>query len=311
MAGNNHTTVTEFILSGLMDYPELQVPLFVAFLIIYFVTIMGNLGMVMLIRINSQLHTPMYFFLSNLSLVDFCYSSSITPKMLVNILSGRKVMPYAQCVAQFSFFATFVGSECFLLAAMAYDRYVAICSPLLYRVVMSRRVCILLVTVSYIGGVINSLVHKGSLLSLSFCGPNIINHFFCDIPPLLKLSCSDTHTSEFLLFTFSGIIAIFTILTIIISYLLILSAILQIHSTEGRHKVFSTCTSHLTAVSLLYGSLTFIYIQPSSRYSLEQEKVVSVFYTMVIPMLNPLIYSLRNKDVKDALRRTVYQKIFS
>ncbi|XP_062434044.1 olfactory receptor 5J3-like [Rhea pennata] len=307
MNGNNHTVVTEFILLGLTDHLEWQMAFFVVFLGIYILTLLGNIGLILIIKINTQLHTPMYFFLSNLSLIDLCYSSSITPKTLVSFLSKSKAVSHAQCFAQFSFFAAFVGSECLLLAVMAYDWFVAICKPLLYMVAMSRKVCIFLSAGSFIGGFVNSLVHTSSLVSLSFCGPNIIHHYFCDFPPLLKLACSDTQTAEVLLFTFSGTIAGVTILTILISYLYIFSTILQIQTSKGKHKAFSTCVSHLITVTLLYGSLSFIYMQPSSRYSFQQEKIVSVFYTLLTPILNPLVCSLRNKEVKDALRRAVSQ----
>uniref|UniRef100_A0A8C4KLM7 Olfactory receptor n=1 Tax=Dromaius novaehollandiae TaxID=8790 RepID=A0A8C4KLM7_DRONO len=291
MNRNNHTVVTKFILQGLTDHLEWQMALFAVFLGIYVLSLVGNIGLILLIKVNTQLHTPMYFFLSNLSLTDLCYSSSVAPKTLVSFLSESKVVPYAQCFAQFSFFAAFLGSECFLLAVMAYDRFVAICNSLLYMVAM--------------GGVVNSLVHTSSLLSLSFYRPNIIHHYFCDLPALLKLACSDMQTTKVLLFAFSGTIAGITILTILISYLYIFSTILQIQTSKGKYKAFSTCVSHLTAVTLLYGYLSFVYMQPSSRYSLQQEKIVSVFYTLLTPMLNPLVYSLRNKEVKDALRRTV------
>ncbi|XP_025069668.1 olfactory receptor 1052-like [Alligator sinensis] len=305
MDGSNYTMVTHFILLGLTDRSELQIPLFVLFLLVYIITLIGNLGMIVLIWIDPRLHTPMYFFLSNLSVVDLCYSSVFAPKMLVNFLVEKKMISYSACLSQYFFFVVFVTTEGFLLAAMAYDRYIAICNPLLYTAVMSRTPCIQLVSISYIGGLFNSLTHTCGLLRLSFCGPNIIKHYFCDFPPLLKLSCSDTHTNEIVLLAFSGVIAFLTLLTVIISYMYILSAILRIHSAEGRCKAFSTCTSHLTAVIVFYGSITFSYIQPSSSYSLEQEKISAVFYTLVIPMLNPLIYSLRNKEVKDSLRRTI------
>ncbi|XP_006032281.1 olfactory receptor 1052-like [Alligator sinensis] len=305
MDRDNQTTVTEFILLGLTDNPQLRVFLFVLFFMIYVTTLVGNFGV---IRVNPQLHTPMYFFLSNLSILDLFYSSVSAPRLLIDFLMERKNISYGACIAQFYFFALLVATEAFLLAVMAYDRYVAICNPLLYTVAMPRRVCIQLVAGSYIGGLTNSLVHTCGLLGLSFCGPNVIKHFFCDLPPLLELACSDTHKNETLLLVFSGAISAFSLSMIIISYLYILSAILRIRSAEGRRKAFSTCTSHLTAVTVFYGSITFSYLQPSSSYSLEQEKVSSVFYSLVVPMLNPLIYSLRNKEVKDTLRRSIAGK---
>ncbi|XP_037697008.1 olfactory receptor 1052-like [Choloepus didactylus] len=308
MAVWNHTGVKEFLLIGLTENPNLQIPLFVLFTLIYFITLVGNWGMIILIWLNSQLHTPMYFFLSNLSFCDICYSTVIAPKMLVNFLSEYRSSTFSVCVLQSFFFAVYVTTEVILLAMMAYDRYVAIANPLLYTVIMTQRVCIQLVLTSYLGGLINSMTHTIGLLKLDFCGPNIVNHYFCDVPPLLRLSCSDVHTNEMLLLIFSGVIVMFTFIIIMVSYICIIIAIQRIRSAEGRCKAFSTCASHLTAVTLLYGSVTFSYIQPSSQYSLEQEKVSAVFYTLVIPMLNPLIYSLRNKDVKDAAKRTIWWK---
>uniref|UniRef100_A0A8C9DJG7 Olfactory receptor n=1 Tax=Prolemur simus TaxID=1328070 RepID=A0A8C9DJG7_PROSS len=310
MAEENFTVVTEFILLGLTDRAELKVLLFVLFLVIYATTLVGNLGMIFLIQITPKLHTPMHFFLSCLSFVDACYSSVIAPKMLTNFLVVRETISFSACIVQHSFFGVFITTEGFLLSAMAYDRYAAIVNPLLYSTAMSKRKCIGLVMGSCIGGMINSLTHTISLGRLS-CGPNVVSHFFCDIPPLLKLSCSDTSLNELLLLIFSGVIAMCTFLIVIISYIFIAVAILRIRSASGRQKAFSTCASHLTAVIIFYGTLSFNYIQPSSQYSVEQEKVVSVFYTLVIPMLNPLIYSLRNKEVKDAVKRVIETKRFS
>ncbi|XP_030417670.1 olfactory receptor 1019-like isoform X1 [Gopherus evgoodei] len=307
----NHTTVTEFILLGLTHCPEVEVVLFVLFLAIYVTTLVGNIGIIMLIHINSCLHTPMYFFLSNLAFLDLSYSSAIAPKMLVNFLAQSKTISFTCCAMQMYLFAAFADAECLILAAMAYDRYVAVCNPLLYMPIMSRRVCVSLIAGAYISGSVSSLIHTSSTFSLSFCGSNVINHFFCDIPPLLALSCSDTHINELLLFSLCGFIQTSTFLVILISYAYVLAAILRIHSTEGRHKAFNTCTSHLIAVALFYGTLLFMYLRPSSSYSLDADKVVSVFYTVVFPMLNPLIYSLRNKEVKEALIRIVEKKQFS
>ncbi|VFV39717.1 low quality protein: olfactory [Lynx pardinus] len=310
MLESNYTMPTEFLLVGFTDYLPLRVTLFLVFLIVYTLTVVGNLGLIILVHINPSLQTPMYYFLSNLSFLDICYSTAITPKMLVNFLAYRKsISPYG-CALQMFFFGCFADAECLILAAMAYDRYAAICNPLLYSTLMSRRVCICFVVLAYFRGLINSLTHTIGLVKLSFCGPNIISHFFCDLPPLLKLSCSDTSLNELLLLIFSGIIAIVTFLTVMISYIFIVAAILRIRSAAGRQKAFSTCASHLTAVTLFYGSVSFSYIQPSSQYSLEQEKVVSVLYTLVIPMLNPMIYSLRNKEVKDAVKKAIEMKYF-
>ncbi|XP_069326086.1 olfactory receptor 5J2-like [Eulemur rufifrons] len=306
----NFTVVTEFILLGLTDSAQLKVVFFVLFLVIYTITLVGNLGMICLIRITPKLHTPMYFFLGCLSLVDACYSSAIAPKMLVNLRAVKGTISFSACMVQHLCFGVFVTTEGFLLSVMAYDRYVAIVNPLLYPVAMSKRKCVGLVAGSWTCGIINSLIHTISLGRLSFCRLNIVRHFFCDIPSLLKLSCSDTSMNELLLLTFSGVIAMATFLIVIISYIFIVFAILRIGSAAGRQKAFSTCASHLTAVTIFYGTLSFNYIQPSSQYSVEQEKVVSVFYTLVIPMSNPLIYSLRNKDVKDAVKRAMEMKSF-
>ncbi|XP_004620489.3 olfactory receptor 1020-like [Sorex araneus] len=303
----NHTTVTEFILLGFRDHPELQWILFVVFLVIYMITFFGNLGMILLIKIDSHLHTPMYFFLSNLSLVDFCYSSVIVPNMLVNFWVENPVISFNGCATQFFFFGSFAGIEGFLLAVMAYDRYVAVCKPLLYTVTMSPQLNVFLVLATYLAGFVNAAIHTGLTFQLSFCRSNIINHFFCDTPPLLKLSCTDTHINEIIIFAFASFNELSCLLTILISYLYILMAILRIRSAEGRLKAFSTCASHLMAVTIFFGTILFMYLRPSSSYSMDQDKVVSVFYTVVIPMLNPLIYSLRNKEVKASARK-LFQK---
>ncbi|ERE78402.1 olfactory receptor [Cricetulus griseus] len=247
----------------------------------------------------------MYLFLSHLAFVDIGYSSSVTPIMLRGFLEKETFILVAGCVAQLCSVVTFGTAECFLLAAMAYDRYVAICSPLLYSTQMSSTVCILLVGASYLGGCVNAWTFTGCLLNLSFCGPNKVNHFFCDYSPLLKLSCSHDFSSEIIPAISSGSIIVVTVFIIALSYVYILVSILKMRSTEGRHKAFSTCTSHLTAVTLFYGTITFIYVMPKSIYSTDQNKVVSVFYTVVIPMLNPIIYSLRNKDVKEAIKKLI------
>ncbi|XP_037363774.1 olfactory receptor 8D4-like [Talpa occidentalis] len=311
MGIRNQSTVTEFFLSGLTDQPELQLPLFFLFLGIYIVTVVGNLGMISIIGLSSQLHIPMYYFLSSLSFLDFCYSTVIVPKMLVGFLSRDKAISYSECMTQLFFFCIFVISECYMLAAMAYDRYVAICSPLLYNVIMSPRVCSLLVAAVFSVGFTDAMIHGGCILRLDFCSSNVIQHYFCDIVPLIKLSCSSTYIDELLIFVIGGFNMVTTSVTIIISYAFILSSILRIPSKEGRSKAFSTCSSHLTAVLIFYGSLMSMYLKPTSSSSAIQEKVTSVFYTTVIPMLNPLIYSLRNKEVKSALMKLLERKISS
>ncbi|KAM9147506.1 olfactory receptor-like protein OLF1 [Pangshura tecta] len=305
MEKGNHSEVTEFILSGLTDRLELQIPLFVVFLLIYGVTLVGNWGMILLITIDPRLHTPMYFFLSNLSFCDLCYSSIISPKMLLNFLAERKSISYTACAMQLYLSIVFGDVECLLLAVMAYDRYVAICNPLLYTVTMSRQLCKQLVALVYAVGMVDSMINTFFIFRLSFCSSNIINHFFCDIPPLLALSCSDTGIKEIVMFTLACCIIVSSFLTVLLSYVYIISTILQIRSTEGRHKAFSTCTFHLTAVSLYFGTLLFMYLRPTSSYSMDTDKVATVFYTLVSHMLNPLIYSLRNTEVKDALRRAM------
>ncbi|NWW89993.1 O1052 protein, partial [Rhynochetos jubatus] len=310
-AQGNHTMVTQFVLLGLTCEPKLQAPLFIIFLLIYLLTLMINLGLITLIKTNPRLHTPMYFFLCNLSVIDLCSSSVFSPKLLIGFLVEKKTISYSACFVQHFFFLVFVTTEVFLLAVMAYDRYVAICNPLLYAISMPKRVCVQLVAVSYVGGILNSLTQTCCLLPLSFCGPNVINHFFCDTNPLLKLTCSDNHLNELLLMTFNTTISIFVLFIIILSYVYILCSILRIRSAKGRHKAFSTCASHLLIVALLYVPAGLSHMQPGSKYSLETEKLTAVFYTLIVPMLNPLIYSLRNREVKDALRKATANSIFT
>ncbi|XP_068930622.1 olfactory receptor 5p57-like isoform X2 [Petaurus breviceps papuanus] len=306
--GNNCTAVKEFIILGLTDDPTLCVILFVIFLGVYAVTLVGNLSIITLIRISSQLHIPMYLFLSHLAFIDTAYSSSVTPVMLKNFLVDKTIIPLGGCLAQMFCGATFGTAECFLLSVMAYDRYMAICNPLLYSTNMSTRVCTQLLITSYLGSCINAWIFIGCLLNRSFCGSNKINHFFCDYSPVLKLSYSQDDLAEILPSGSTGSIIMITVLIIIISYVYILFSVLKIRSTEGRSKAFSTCTSHLTAVTLFYGTLTFIYVMPKSSYSTDVNKVMSVFYIVMIPMLNPLIYSLRNNEVKGALRKLMSKK---
>uniref|UniRef100_A0A8D2CUF9 G-protein coupled receptors family 1 profile domain-containing protein n=1 Tax=Sciurus vulgaris TaxID=55149 RepID=A0A8D2CUF9_SCIVU len=269
-----------FTLQGFSDYPELKVPLFMVFLTIYSVTVVGNIGMMAIIKINPKLHTPMYFFLSHLSFVDFCYSSTIAPNMLVNLVAEDRSISFSECVIQFFFFCTFVVTESFLLAVMAYDRFVAIYNPLLYTVAMSQKLCAVLVAGSYFSS-------------------------------LLSLSCSDSHINSLLLFVFATFNEVSTLLIILTSYVLILVTILKMPSARGRHKAFSTCASHLTAISIFHGTILFLYCVPNSKNSRHTVKVASVFYTVVIPMLNPLIYSLRNKDVKDTVSKVLGSKVSS
>ncbi|XP_074852212.1 olfactory receptor 5AR1-like [Carettochelys insculpta] len=305
MEEGNHSVVTEFILSGLTDRPELQVPLFALFLLIYVITLVGNGGMVLLIIIDPRLHNPMYFFLSSLSLCDLCYSSVISPKMLMNFLAKWQSISYTACAMQMYFVIFFQDIECLLLAVMAYDRYVAICNPLGYRVTMSRQRCNQLVAGVYVVGLVDSSILTCFTFQLSFCSSNIINHFCCDIPPLLALSCSDTRVSEIVIFASMCYIVVSSVVTVLLSYVYIIFTILQIRSAEGRRKAFSTCTCHLIAVVMFHGTLLFMYFRPSSSYSMDTDKIASVFYTLVIPMLNPLIYSLRNTEVKSAVSKVM------
>ncbi|XP_035883482.1 olfactory receptor 5L1-like [Phyllostomus discolor] len=305
----NCTAVTEFILLGLSDAPELRVFLSLLFLLIYGVTFLANLGMIALIQASSQLHTAMYFFLSHLSLVDFCYSTAILPKMLFNMLNKDKTISFLGCMIQFYLFGTFVITDVFLLAVMAYDRFVAICSPLLYMVTMSQKLRMVLVSSCYLGGTVCSLIHLCLALEIPSYRSNVINHFFCDLPPLLSLACSDVTVNELLVYIVASFIEILTVVVILTSYLFILISILRMRSAEGRRKAFSTCASHLTAIVVLQGTILFTYCRPSSGNSLDADKVASVFYTVVIPMLNPLIYSLRNKDVKEALKKVLGSKL--
>lgn len=305
MDEDNCTVVTEFILVGFTYRYDLQIFLFVVFLLVYMITVTGNIGIIVVVRTDSRLHTPMYFFLSNLSFLDLCYSSVITPNMLMSFLSYRKTISYVGCFTQLYFYAVCSTAECYLLAMMAYDRYAAICNPLLYTVIMSQRLCTWMVFASYLAGFLNATIHTASGLRVLFGDSNVIDHFFCDGPPLMKLACSDTNLNQILTFAFVGFNEVTTTSIVLISYLCIFCTIFRIHSNKGRQKAFSTCTSHLTAVSLFYGTLLFMYLRPSSSYSMEEDKIVAVFYTVVIPLVNPLIYSLRNKDVKDAFRRAI------
>ncbi|KFO21772.1 olfactory receptor 8K3 [Fukomys damarensis] len=305
MEGHNLTMVTEFILLGVTDRPELQAPLFLLFLVIYLISLLGNLGMIILTQVDPGLQTPMYFFLRHLALVDLGYSTAVGPKMLENFVLHPNTISYYCCAAQLAVFLLFIGSELFILAAMSYDRYVAICRPLLYTVIMSQKICWVLVMISYLYCTFVSLLVTTKVFTLSFCRYNVISHFYCDNLPLLSLACSDTHETEMIILLISSVSLISSLLVILISYLLIFVAILRMKSAEGRHKAFSTCGSHLTVVTVFYGTLIFMYSQPKSSHSFDTDKVASIFYTLVIPMLNPLIYSLRNKDVKGALQRSL------
>nr|XP_006214194.1 olfactory receptor 5W2-like [Vicugna pacos] len=286
MDRGNCSSLTEFIFLGIADNTENKVTLFTMFLLVYLLSLLANLGMIILIRLDSKLHTPMYFFLSHLSFCDLCYSTAIGPKMLVDIFAKNRSIPFLGCALQFLVFCIFTDSEFGLL------------------------VCSLLVAGVYLVGMADALIHTTLAFRLCFCGSNEINHFFCDVPPLLLLSCSDTQVNELVIFTVFGFIELSTISGVLVSYCYIILSVLKIHSAEGRRKAFSTCTSHLTAVAIFQGTMLFTYFRPSSSYSLDQDKMISLFYTLVIPMLNPLIYSLRNKDVKEALKKLKTERWF-
>nr|XP_017204720.1 olfactory receptor 8G1-like isoform X2 [Oryctolagus cuniculus] len=310
MTAGNRSIVTEFLLAGLTEQPELQLPLFLLFLGIYVVTVVGNLGMITLIELSSNLHTPMYYFLCSLSFIDLCHSTVITPKMLINFVTEKNTISYPECMTQLYFFLVFAIAECYILAAMAYDRYVAICRPLLYNVIMSHKVCLSLILGVYGIAVVYASAHTGCMVRIHFCKLNVINHYFCDLLPLLKLSCSSTYVNELLVLGIGSLNIFIPTLAILSSYSFIIGSIIRIRSTEGRTKAFSTCSSHMLAVVIFFGSAAFMYLQPSSVSSMDKGKVSSVFYTIVVPMLNPLIYSLRNKDVNVALKKMLDQLFF-
>ncbi|XP_047598951.1 olfactory receptor 9K2-like [Lutra lutra] len=306
---SNHSEVTDFILVGFRVCPELHILLFLLFLLVYAMILLGNVGMMTVIMTDPRLSTPMYFFLGNLSFIDLFYSSVIAPKAMINFWSESKSISFAGCVTQLFLFALFIVAEGFLLAAMAYDRFIAICNPLLYSVQMSTRLCIRLVAGSYFCGCISSVLQTSMTFTLSFCASRTIDHFYCDDRPLQRISCSDLYLHKIVSFFLCGIIILPTIIVIIVSYMYIVSTVLKMHSSEGCKKAFSTCSSHLGVVSVLYGAIVFMYVIPD-RFP-ELSKVASLCYTLVTPMLNPLIYSLRNKDVKEALRKILGKKNIS
>lgn len=302
----NYSDVTDFILLGFRVGPEYNVFLFFLFLVIYAMILLGNISMMTVIVTDSQLNTPMYFFLGNLSFIDIFYSTVIAPKAMACFLSEQKIISFAGCVFQDFLFALFIIAEGFVLAAMAYDRFIAICNPLLYNVHMTRRFCSHLVAGSYFCGWISSTLQMSTTFSISFCVSRVINHFYCDSYEIEKISCSDLYVNKVVSRTLAAIIILPTIIIIIISYIYIASTVLKIPSREGKKKAFSTCSSHLGVISVLYGTVSFVYLTPPSNPELR--KVASVFYILFTPMLNPLIYSLRNKEVKQALRKILWKK---
>ncbi|XP_078496704.1 olfactory receptor 5AR1-like [Lissotriton helveticus] len=300
----NHTQLKEFILIGLSTDGDLQLLLFILFLTIYTVSLAGNLMIIMIITISASLHSPMYFFLCNLSFLDIGFVSVTLPKMLAIFLQKTKTIAFSNCIAQVFFFIFFAGTECLLLSVMAIDRYVAICFPLRYTIIMNLTMCFKLAAFSWLCGFINSLIHTILISKLFFCSPSVIDHFTCDIPPLLKLSCVDTSTNELLILLIGVFLGMTSVLITIVSYVYIISSIISMSSAGGRKKTFSTCGAHLTCVILFYGTATFRYMRPASSYSLHiYDKLLSVLYSISIPMLNPVIYCLRNNEVKCALKK--------
>ncbi|XP_015278160.1 PREDICTED: olfactory receptor 13G1-like [Gekko japonicus] len=303
----NNSAIQEFILVGLSSSPEYNMFIFGAFSFLYAAAMVGNILIILAISICSKLHTPMYFLLINLSIINVCPISTTVPKMLQAILAQRKTITLSGCIAQVYLFLWALGTELLLLAFMAFDRYAAICQPLRYMVIMKKEICIGVMTGLWLFGAINSSVHTGLVLQLSFCDSNIINHYFCELPPMFKISCSDTSLNESMVFTSAVIIAVGSCGLTLTSYWFILRAIIRIRSTEGKKKAFSTCSSHLLVVSFYYSTIIYTFLRPASAYSLEEDKVIAILYSVVTPVLNPLIYSLRNTDVKEALIKLIYQ----
>ncbi|XP_052051997.1 olfactory receptor 1500-like [Apodemus sylvaticus] len=311
MIGNNQTLVLEFLLLGLPIMSEYELLFYTLFLAMYLTTILGNLLIILLVQLDSHLHTPMYLFLSNLSFSDLCFSSVTIPKLLHNMQSQVPSISYADCLTQMYFFLVFGDTECFLLVLMAYDRYVAICFPLQYPSIMSTKLCVSRVVLLWMLTIFHAMLHTLLTVRLSFCEKKVILHFFCDLPAILKLSCSDTYVNELMIFIMGGIFSIIPFLLIVLSYVRIFFSILKIPSIQGIHKVFSTCGSHLSVVSLFYGTIIGLYLCPSANNSTVKETAMSLMYTLVTPMLNPFIYSLRNKDIKRALVRVICSKKIS
>ncbi|XP_049624617.1 olfactory receptor 1509 [Suncus etruscus] len=303
----NQTRVTEFVFLGLTDNWMLELTFLMTFSVTYSLTLLGNIVIMVTIVFTPRLHTPMYFFLSNLSFIDICHSSVTVPKMLEGFLLERKTISFDNCIAQLFFLHLFACAEIFLLTIMAYDRYVAICTPLHYSTVMNMTVCIQLVFALWLGGTIHSLVQTFLTIRLPYCGPNIIDSYFCDVPSVIKLACTDTYLTGMLIVSNSGTISLVCFLALVTSYTVILVS-LRKQSAEGRRKALSTCSSHFMVVALFFGPCIFIYTRPDTSYSID--KVVSVFYTVVTPLLNPLIYTLRNEEVKSAMKHLRQRQIY-
>ncbi|EHB03144.1 Olfactory receptor 1F1 [Heterocephalus glaber] len=305
MRSLNQSCISEFLLLGLSRQPQQQQLLFLLFLTMYLATVLGNLLIVLAISTDSRLHTPMYFFLSSLSFMDICFSSTSVPKVLANHMLGSQAISFSGCLTQMYFLCMFADMDNFLLAVMAYDRFVAICHPLHYTTKMTQQLCALLVAGSWVVANLNALLHTLLMARLSFCADNVIPHFFCDVIPLLRLSCSDIHLNEMMILFEAGLIMIAPFICILVSYNLIVCAVLRVSSRRGRWKAFSTCGSHLAVVFLFYGTIIFLYFNPSSSHSAEKDTAAAMMYTVVTPMLNPFIYSLRNRDMKGALGKVI------
>ncbi|XP_012410134.1 olfactory receptor 1361-like [Trichechus manatus latirostris] len=310
MSGANQSSVSEFLLLGLSRQPQKKELLFMLFLTMYLATVLGNLLIILAISTDSHLHTPMYFFLSNLSFMDICFSSTIVPKMLANHILRSQTISFTGCLTQMYFLIVFVVIDNFLLAVMAYDRFVAVCYPLHYTSKMTPQLCALLVTGSLVIANLNAVLHTLLMGQLLFCADNMIPHFFCDLIPLLRLSCSDIHLNEMMILTEGALIMITPFVCILVSYICVICVVLRVPSTKGKWKIFSTCGSHLAVVSLFYGTIIAVYFNPSSSHSTKEDITAAVMYTVVTPMLNPFIYSLRNKDLKGALKKVISMKIF-
>ncbi|XP_044840729.1 olfactory receptor 13A1-like [Mauremys mutica] len=303
MEHSNHTRVTEFIMQGLFDYPHHQGLFFGLFLCLYTAVVVGNFLIIVAIVIHPPLHTPMYFFITNLALVDILCTSSVVPKMLENLLQEKKTISFGDCITQLFVLTSSLVTELLLLTVMSYDRYVAICHPLHYVKLMNKEICIHLAVSVWAVGTINSFVHILLVLRLNFCGPNLIQHFFCEFPAILALSCSSTYVNEIMMFLADIFFAMGSFLLTIVSYSFIIITILKIRSSKGKQRAFSTCSSHLLVVTLYYSTIIYTYIQPTSSNTLDKNKMLAIMYTLVTPTLNPVIYSLRNKEVKVAMKR--------
>ncbi|XP_044127318.1 olfactory receptor 1020-like [Bufo gargarizans] len=304
----NQTLVRSFILLQLSDIFELQIVFFLMFSMMYLITLSGNVLLITVVTLNRRLQTPMYFFLSNLSMIDMCFSSAVVPKILLNTISKDRSISFVGCATQIYFHLALGGSECLLLAVMAYDRYTAICKPLHYRAIMDWRLCIGLVTGCWVISFINSFILTFLTFQLPFCKSNLISHFFCEMPPLLRLSCQDIRLNELAEYISGAIVVLGSFLLILLSYLCIFITVLKIRTNKQLQKVFSTCGSHILVVSLYFGTIMFMHLHPRSASSAEQDRVVTILYTVVTPMLNPIIYSIRNKDIKEAIRKAMHNK---